>query len=150
MNNIEIERKFLVEGDFISHSTGSVEIVQGYLSANPESTVRVRLKGDKAFLTIKGPTDSKGFACAEFEYRIPTSDAREMLALCGNKIEKRRYFVPSGKHTFEVDVFNGAHKGLIIAEIELGNENETFDRPNWLGKEVTGDIRYYNSWLAQH
>ena len=145
---IEIERKFLVKGDFRPLSTHKETIVQGYLCASVERIVRVRIKGDSAWITIKGPANENGFSCAEFEYSIPVADAREMMHLCTHPIEKDRYYVPCGNHIFEVDVFLGAHQGLIVAELELESEKETFERPDWLGEEVTGDERYYNAYLA--
>jgi CYTH domain-containing protein len=150
MKNIEIERKFLVKGDFYSLANRKVKIVQAYLSAVPERSVRVRLKDDSAFLTIKGQANENGFSRAEFEYPIPVKDAEEIINLCEGIIEKERYYVPSGEHIFEVDVFHGAHEGLIIAELELQSENETFEKPDWIDREVTGNKQYYNSWLARH
>ncbi|MDR0506290.1 MAG: CYTH domain-containing protein [Dysgonamonadaceae bacterium] len=147
---IEIERKFLVQGDFISHATRKEKIVQGYLCASVKRSVRVRIKGNSAYFTIKGPSNENGFSRSEFEYPLPVGDAVEILELCDLKIEKERYYVPVGQHTFEVDVFHGAHEGLIIAELELQSENEFFEIPDWLGKEVTGDERYYNAYLAKH
>jgi len=147
---IEIERKFLVKGDFYPYAIKKVQITQGYLCASFERTVRVRLKDESAFITIKGPSGKNGFSRAEFEYAIPYADAVEIMKLCWSTIEKERYYVPVGKHTFEVDVFHGAHEGLVIAELELPSENESFDHPDWLGKEVTGDKQYYNSYLSTH
>jgi CYTH domain-containing protein len=145
---IEIERKFLVKGDFRAAAVRKETIVQGYLCASVERTVRVRIKGEAAWITIKGPANENGFSYAEFEYSIPASDAREMMQLCDNLIEKDRYYVPHKSHTFEVDVFHGAHQGLIVAELELQSENESFEKPGWIGAEVTGDERYYNAYLA--
>jgi CYTH domain-containing protein len=147
---IEIERKFLVIGDFISSATRKERIVQAYLCASAERCVRVRIKEKAATLTVKGPAGANSFSLAEFEYSIPLSDAEEMLDLCESIIEKERYYIPSGSHTFEVDVFLGRHEGLIIAELELQSEKEPFDKPVWLGKEVTGDEHYYNAYLATH
>ncbi len=149
--NIEIERKFLVKGEFKHFAKKSVKIKQGYISDNPEKTVRVRLKGDKAFLTIKGKGNKTGATRFEFEKEISVKDANELFNLCSeNLIEKTRYLIPNGKFTFEVDEFDGQNKGLIIAEIELQNEDDFFEKPNWLGEEVTGDIRYYNSYLSKN
>jgi Uncharacterized protein conserved in bacteria len=145
---IEIERKFLIKGDFRPFAIRKVSIVQGYLCAEPERTVRVRIKDDSAYLTIKGPGNENGFSRLEFEYEIPLEDGREMLKLSRQLIEKDRFLVPSGNHTYEVDVFRGRHKGLIIAELELDSESESFEKPDWLGEEVTGDERYYNAYLA--
>ena len=144
----EIERKFLVSDTaFLEKSEGEY-LSQGYLSHTPESVVRVRIRGDEAFLTVKGIT--KGASRLEFEYPVPREDAKEMLALCPEgKIEKTRHEIPLGKHVWEVDVFHGDNDGLIVAEIELGGEDEAFEKPDWLGEEVTGDPRYYNSNLSQ-
>ena len=147
---IEIERKFLLKGDFYPFAIKKEKIIQGYLCASAGQTVRVRIKGDAAFITIKGPSGKNGFSRSEFEYAIPLADAVEMIKFCQTLIEKERYYIPNGKHTFEVDVFHGANEGLIIAELELPSENEPFDRPDWLGEEVTGDLRYYNSYLSAH
>jgi CYTH domain-containing protein len=147
---IEIERKFLVEGDFIHLATKKERIVQAYLCATIERSVRIRIKSGSASLTVKGPANENGFSHIEFEYAIPITDAVEIMNLCETAIEKERYYIPFGIHTFEVDVFHGAYEGLIIAELELQSEKEPFDRPHWLGKEVTGDERYYNVYLATH
>ena len=149
---IEIERKFLVEStDFIKESTVNNRIVQGYLNSNPERTVRVRIKGNKGFLTIKGKGNENGTTRFEWEKEISLSEAEALLQLCESGIiDKIRYEIPLGKHTFEVDIFSGENQGLIIAEVELTSENEFFEQPNWLGKEVTGDKKYYNSHLSEH
>jgi Uncharacterized protein conserved in bacteria len=148
---IEIERKFLVEGDFRPFAVRKIAIVQGYLCVNPgQATVRVRLKGDSAYLTIKGPGNENGFSRMEFEYEIPLEDGKELLKLSKQLIEKERFLIPVGNHTYEVDVFHGRHEGLVIAELELNSESESFEKPDWLGEEVTGDIRYYNAYLASH
>ena len=149
---LEIERKFLVEStDFIKESTVNNRIVQGYLNSNPERTVRVRIKGNKGFLTIKGKGNESGTTRFEWEKEIALSEAEALLQLCESGIiDKIRYEIPLGKHTFEVDVFSGENQGLIIAEVELTSENEFFEQPNWLGKEVTGDKKYYNSHLSEH
>ncbi|MDR1682691.1 MAG: CYTH domain-containing protein [Candidatus Symbiothrix sp.] len=147
---IEIERKFLVKGDFHPFSSKKERIVQAYLSVDPERTVRIRIKGEKAFITIKGASNAKGFSRLEFEYPVPVSDAEKMLELAIFQIiDKERHYVPFNNHLFEVDVFHGNHEGLVIAELELTTENEAFDRPDWLGEEVTGDERYYNVYLAR-
>ena len=148
----EIERKFLVEStDFIKESTVNNRIVQGYLNSNPERTVRVRIKGNKGFLTIKGKGNENGTTRFEWEKEISLSEAEALLQLCESGIiDKIRYEIPLGKHTFEVDVFSGENQGLIIAEVELTSENEFFEQPNWLGKEVTGDKKYYNAHLSEH
>ena len=148
----EIERKFLVKGDFRSEAFGALQITQGYLCSVPERVVRVRLKGDRGFLTVKGPGNATGVARFEWEKEIPAEDAEAMLALCEpGVIDKTRFLVKNtdGKHTWEVDVFHGDNDGLTVAEIELSDEDEPFDRPAWLGVEVTGDPRYYNAMLAR-
>jgi len=144
----EIERKFLVQGTQWRNGTG-VRFTQGYLNRDKERTVRVRVAGDKAFLTIKGLT--RGASRAEFEYKIPVEDAEELLGLCeGPIIEKDRYRVVHEGATWEVDEFFGENAGLVVAEIELTSEGQSFSRPPWLGAEVTDDRRYYNSSLATH
>ena len=146
---IEIERKFLVlNNDFITSAVAKNRIVQGYLSSNPERTVRVRIKRSKGFLTIKGKGNDSGTTRLEWETEIPLAEAEKLLSICENGvIDKIRYEIPSGKHTYEVDVFTEQNNGLVIAEIELSAENESFEKPNWLGQEVTGDNRYYNAYL---
>lgn len=147
----EIERKFLVSGEFRQDSPESYRIMQGYICSDPDRTVRVRVRGDKGFLTIKGRSSEDGLSRYEWEKEIPVSDAFELMALCGSGvIDKTRYLVPFGKHTYEVDVFHGANEGLVLAEIELSDEQEAFEKPSWLGEEVTGDVRYYNSMLSLH
>jgi adenylate cyclase len=144
----EIERKFLVRGPFLEHATRHRRIVQGYLSSVPERTVRVRISAAKGYLTIKGIGNASGASRYEWEREIPLAEAEALLALCEpGVIEKVRHLVPVGRHTYEVDVFGGALDGLVVAEIELGHEDESFERPSWLGAEVTGDPRYYNSAL---
>ena len=149
---IEIERKFLVlNNDFIALAVAKNRIVQGYLNSNPERIVRVRIKGNKGFLTIKGKGNDSGTTRLEWETEIPLAEAEKLLSICENGvIDKIRYEIPSGKHTYEVDVFAEQNKGLVIAEIELSAENEFFEKPNWLGKEVTGDNRYYNAYLSNN
>lgn len=146
----ETERKFLVVGDFRPEVTKATRITQGYLSSVPERTVRVRIKGDKGFITVKGIGSDSGASRFEWEKEIPAEDARELLAICEpGVIDKTRYIIPAGRRFFEVDEFYGDNEGLILAEIELGDENEEFVRPEWLGEEVTGDVRYYNSMLMK-
>jgi len=146
----EIERKFLVKGDFKQYSDSSLRITQGYLSSVPERIVRIRIYGEKAFLTIKGITSKSGMSRYEWEKEIAVNEASELLKLCEpGIIDKTRYLVKSGKITFEVDEFYGENEGLIVAEVELIAENEQFDKPDWLGEEVTGDNRYYNSRLVK-
>ncbi len=143
----EIERKFLVKNDsWKAEAYKSITIKQGYLNSNPDRTVRVRITNEKAYLTIK--SKSQGISRQEFEYEIPLDEAKELINLCEKPlIEKTRHKVKQGIHTWEVDVFDGKNKGLIIAEIELSDEEESFDKPNWIGKEVSDDNRYFNSNL---
>jgi len=143
----EIERKFLVHPDWPRPTSGT-RLIQGYLTQAGPVSVRVRSSGDQAWLTVKGPTS--GLSRAEFEYEIPPLDAREMLALAqSSPIEKTRYLVPHHAHVFEVDVFEGANAGLVVAEVELDSEDQTLERPSWLGDEVSADPRYRNSALAR-
>ena len=149
---IEIERKFLVtSSDFIALATAKNRIVQGYLNSDPERTVRIRIKGNKGYLTIKGKGNESGTSRLEWETEIPLIDAEQLLSLCEKGvIDKIRYEIPVENHIYEVDVFSGENNGLIIAEIELQDETETFSKPNWLGEEVTGDKMYYNAYLSNH
>jgi len=144
----EIERKFLVVGESWREQAAGIAYRQGFLSIDPERIVRVRVAGARGSVTIKGK--SVGPRRAEFEYEIPLGDAQEILeALCRKPlIEKVRYTLVAGAHTWEIDVFEGDNAGLVVAEIELAHEDEAFDRPNWLGDEVTGDPRYFNSNLV--
>lgn len=147
----EIERKFLVKGDFSQQVISSQRIVQGYICSQPGRTVRVRIRGEKGFLTIKGASDEKGLSRYEFEQEIPLSDAEELLKLCEpGTIDKVRHLIPIEQHIWEVDVFHGANEGLVLAEIELSSEDEPFKLPEWLGVEVSGDRRYYNSMLTKN
>ena len=147
----EIERKFLVKGDFKLEAFKSTHISQGYLSSVPERTVRIRIKGNQGFLTIKGKGNHSGISRYEWEKEIPVKEAEELLQLCEpGIIDKTRYLVKSGNHTFEVDEFHGENKGLILAEIELETENESFVKPSWIAEEVTGDAKYYNAVLTKH
>lgn len=145
----EIERKFLVQGDGW-RGGGGLTYRQGYLSTAPERTVRVRTAGDKGYLTIKGA--GQGASRLEFEYEIPLEEAGQLLEKLCHKplIEKKRYNVQYGGFTWEVDEFFGENEGLVLAEIELLHEDQAFDRPDWLGREVTGDPRYYNASLAHY
>lgn len=146
----EIERKFLVTGDFRQEASESFRLIQGYISTDPDRTVRVRIKGGQGFLTIKGRSSADGLSRYEWEKEIPVEEARELMSLCRpGVIDKTRYLVPFGGHTFEVDEFYGSNQGLVLAEIELADEQEYFQKPAWLGEEVTGDIRYYNSMLMK-
>ena len=145
---VEIERKFLVTGDGWSKAHG-VHFSQGYLNRDKERTVRVRLAGKRSFITVKGLTT--GASRAEFEYAIPVTDAEQLLKLCdGPIIEKIRYSVPHNGVKWEIDEFLGDNLGLVLAEIELRSEDEKFDVPSWVGREVTNDPRYFNSNLATH
>ncbi len=148
---LEIEKKFLVTGDFMKESTKATRITQGYLSSVPERTVRVRIKGDKGYITIKGIGSASGASRFEWEKEIPVAEVEQLLAICEpGVIDKTRHLVISGKHTFEVDVFYGDNEGLVLAEVELSSEDEAFVKPAWLGQEVTGDARYYNSMLMKN
>lgn len=149
--SVEIERKFLVEGDtWRSQVASESHIMQGYLASSPEVTVRVRVKGNQAFLTIKG--ESRGVARSEYEYSIPVVDAEEMLRDLAvlPPIDKVRYRIPLGGHVWELDVFAGENAGLVMAEIELSSEDEDFDLPDWAGQEVSDDQRYFNVNLAKN
>lgn len=150
--SVEIERKFLVEGkDYIRASFDHYNIIQGYIAHQNGNSVRIRITDTDGILTIKGPTDGKGMSRYEWNHRIDIDDARELLKLCGSTlIEKCRYLVHSGPHVFEVDEFHGLNEGLVVAEVELQAETEPFDKPDFIGKEVTGDHRYYNAALISH
>jgi adenylate cyclase len=146
----EIERKFLVKGDFKPFASKSTRIKQGYLCSVPERAVRVRIKGVKGFITIKGIGNEEGTSRYEWEKEIPVTEAEDLLKICEpGEIDKTRYLVKAGDHTFEVDEFYGENEGLIIAEIELDSEAENFEKPDWLGEEVTGDNKYYNVMLLK-
>ncbi|NRS88662.1 adenylate cyclase [Flavobacterium sp. 7E] len=149
---IEIERKFLVTSNaFKEEAFSKNRIKQGYLSAVPERTVRVRTKGNKAFLTIKGASSESGMSRFEWEKEILINEAESLLLLCEKGIiDKTRYEVKVGEHTYEVDEFYGENEGLIMAEIELKSETEIFEKPLWLGQEVTRDSRYYNAYLSKN
>lgn len=146
----EIERKFLVNRQLLILPENGQRIVQGYIKTQSRTAVRVRIKGDRGFLTIKG--ENRGAVRSEFEYEIPLADAEAMLGeLCAKPIiDKIRYEIPFGAHLWELDVFTGDKEGLWVAEVELGAECESFEKPVWLGEEVTGDKRYYNSSLIEH
>lgn len=147
----EIERKFLINGDYKPFVHKSTRIVQGYLCSAPERTVRVRVKGDKAFITVKGIGNSTGASRFEWEKEIPVDDAKALLKICEpGVIDKIRHLVKAGDHTYEVDEFHGDNEGLTVAEIELASEDEPFEKPYWLGQEVTGNQRFYNSYLSKH
>ena len=146
----EIERKFLVLDDSFKHEAFSKShIQQGYLCSERGRTVRVRIRDERAYLTIKGPSENGGLSRYEFEYEIPLEDARQMMQFCEpGIIDNTRWLVKSGKHTFEVDEFFGDNEGLVVAEVELAHEEEPYEKPHFIGKEVTGDRRYYNSCLC--
>ena len=147
----ETERKFLVKGDFKPFVSKQTRIVQGYISSVPERTVRVRIKGDKGYITIKGIGNDSGASRFEWEKELPISEIEDLLKISEpGVIDKTRYLVKAGPHTFEVDEFFGDNQGLVLAEIELGSETEAFEKPAWLGEEVTGDTRYYNSMLMKN
>lgn len=146
----EIERKFLVKGEFKPFATKSTRITQGYLCSVPERAVRVRIKGDKGFITIKGIGNKEGTSRYEWEKEIPVTEVEDLLKICEpGVIDKTRYLVKVGDHTFEVDEFHGENEGLVVAEVELGSEAEIFQKPEWLGEEVTGDVKYYNVMLMK-
>lgn len=146
----EIERKFIVAGDFKSKAHSHSHIQQGYFETAPGKTVRVRIRDDKAYLTIKGPANKDGLKRYEFETEVSIEDGKQLMNLCGpGRIDKTRWLVKAGNHTFEVDEFHGDNDGLVMAEVELQSENETFEKPDFIGKEVTGDRRFYNSHLMR-
>jgi len=142
---VEIERKFLIVGEF--PRLDGVPMVQGYLSRGNANNVRVRIEGERAVITIKGAM--VGISRPEFEYEIPFDEARELLCMAvGSLVTKTRYYHPEGNHIWEIDVFEGENAGLVVAEIELSSEDESFVKPSWLGQEVTTDYRYSNSNLS--
>ena len=149
---IEIERKFLVTSDaFKKEATSKTLIIQGFLNTHPERTVRVRVVGEKGILTVKGKSSEDGTTRFEWETEIPLKEAKKLLQLCEKGIiEKYRYEVPFAKTLFEIDEFLGDNEGLVMAEIELNEVNQTFKKPSWLGEEVTGDIKYYNSQISKN
>jgi CYTH domain-containing protein len=150
MNMIEIERKFLVVSEeYKAAAFKSTRITQGFLSTDPERTVRVRVKGSQGFLTIKGKSNTSGTSRFEWEKEIDLQEAEALLKLCKKGIiDKIRYEVKSNTHIYEIDEFFGDNNGLVVAEIELNSEEEAFEKPSWLGTEVTGEVRYYNSQLS--
>lgn len=149
---IEIERKFLVKSmAFKEKAFAKHHIFQGYLNSHPERTVRIRIKGESGFLTIKGKGNESGTTRLEWETELSLTEAKPLMALCEpGVIDKIRYEVKVGKHVFEVDAFLGENEGLIVAEIELKSEDEVFEKPDWLGDEVTSDHRYYNAFLSKN
>ena len=149
---LEIERKFLVvSNDFKNEASEHYKIIQGFLNSDPLRTVRVRLQKDQGLLTVKGKSTEDGLVRFEWETEISIQDAKSLLQLCEKGIiDKTRYQITYGTHVFEVDVFHGENHGLILAEIELRSVNDIFEKPDWLGKEVTGDVKYYNSNLSKN
>lgn len=150
--NKEIERKFLVKSDFKKYSKSSFQLKQGYLSSVPERTVRIRIKGDQGYITIKGKSNASGISRFEWEKEISIEEAKALLKLCEpGSIDKIRYIIPANNGLFfEVDEFLNQNEGLIMAEIELPSENTLFDKPDWLGEEVSGNLKYYNSYLSKN
>lgn len=149
--HLEIERKFLVTGEFRDQAYNCTHIRQGYISSGNGRTVRVRIRDDKGYLTIKGPSDRAGLSRYEFETEVALSDAEDLMRICEpGIIDKNRYLVRCGSHVFEVDEFFGENEGLLMAEVELQSEDEAFEKPGFLGREVTGDRRYYNSHLRKN
>lgn len=151
MSGFEIERKFLVRGeDFKQQAESSSRIRQGYILSERGRTVRVRIRDDRGYLTIKGPSENGGLLRYEFEKEITLDEAEHLMALCEpGVVDKRRFLVPFKGHVFEVDEFYGDNEGLVFAEVELDDENETFEKPDFIGPEVTGDRRFYNSYLRK-
>lgn len=149
---LEIERKFLVKNlSFLEEVSKTCHIKQGFLNSDKNRVVRVRCIDEKAYLTIKGISNTSGTSREEWEYEIKKEEAEELLLICEpTLIQKKRHYIKKGVFQFEVDVFENENKGLIIAEIELEDENQKFEKPDWLGNEVTGDQRYYNSYLSKH
>ena len=147
---IEIERKFLLSSeDYRKEASSIITMTQGYLNSDPERSVRIRLTDQSGFITVKGKSNESGLSRFEWEKEISKSDAEALLKLCEKTIiSKTRYEVAVGNHLFEVDEFLGDNKGLVMAEVELGSEDEKFSKPDWLGEEVTGDLKYYNSNLS--
>lgn len=148
---VEIERKYAVTGEFKSLSTDCTRIVQGYLCSDGVRTIRVRIRGEKGYITIKGKSLHGGLARFEWEKEIPCKEAEQLLTLCdGAVIDKHRFLVPYAGHTFEIDEFHGDNEGLVIAEVELQSENEQVVLPPFVGREHTGESRYYNACLRKH
>jgi len=146
----EIERKFLIKNTYFLKEIEGKRITQGYLSTDPERTVRVRIKSDQGFLTIKGTSNQSGLSRYEWEKEISTQEAKQLLQLClPGVIDKTRYEVVIENHTWEIDIFHGENNGLLLAEIELQSEEEPFLKPEWIAQEVTGDVRYYNSYISE-
>ena len=152
MSGLEIERKFLVKGDgYKQQAYSHSHIQQGYICSSHGRTVRVRIRDERGYLTIKGPSENGGLSRYEFEKEISLDEAEHLMQLCEpGIIDKTRWLVKSGKHTFEVDEFFGENEGLVMAEVELGAEDEAYEKPDFIGQEVTGDHRYYNSHLRKN
>lgn len=148
---IEIERKFLVKSAaYKSAANSKIRILQGFLNTDPNRTVRIRIMGNLGYITVKGKSNPSGTSRFEWEKEIAVKEAEALLLLCEKGLmEKYRYEIPLGNHVFEVDEFYGDNEGLTIAEVELNSEHEIFEKPNWLGKEVTGEIKYYNAQLSK-
>ena len=148
----EIERKFLVkDSSFKEQAFSSSRIAQGYICSSRGRTVRIRIRDEKGYLTIKGPAGENGLSRYEWEKEIPLDEAQELMKLCEpGMIDKTRYLVQSGNHVFEVDEFYGENEGLVVAEVELSSENESFEKPDFIGEEVTGIAKYYNSFLMKY
>lgn len=147
---LEIERKFAVKStNFLANAKESYKITQGYLNTDKNRTVRVRIKGNKGFITVKGISSADGLSRFEWEKEINIKDAEALLLLCEDfVIDKTRYIIPFDTVVFEVDVFEGANKGLVVAEVELESTEQQFEKPEWLGEELTGDERFYNAYLS--
>ena len=146
----ETERKFLVKGEFRHLAVREIKMIQSYLSIDSNKTIRLRIADDKAYLTIKSRPEPNSITRNEWEVQIPVRDAEEMMGIClPGEVVKTRYLVLSGKHTFEIDVFHEKNEGLVVAEIELTSEDEHFDKPEWLGEEVTGQPQYYKANLRK-
>ena len=152
MSGLEIERKFLVKGDdYKQQAYSHSHIQQGYICSSHGRTVRVRIRDERGYLTIKGPSENGGLSRYEFEKEITLDEAEHLMRLCEpGIIDKTRWLVKSGRHTFEVDEFFGENEGLVMAEVELGAEDESYEKPDFIGQEVTGDRRYYNSHLRKN
>jgi adenylate cyclase len=145
---LEIERKFLVKGIFKHLAVNKIRIRQSYFSTDPKRIIRIRITDTQGIITFKSNINGGSFSRNEWEFEIPLKDAEEMIKIClSGIIDKTRYYIPAGRHMFEVDVFHGKNEGLVIAEIELSSETEEFEKPEWLGEEVTGKPEYYNSNL---
>ena len=153
MAHYETERKFLVVGEYKSQAYNATRIQQGYIASGNGRTVRVRIRGDKGYLTIKGPSGLAGLTRYEFDTEIPLDDARDLMQICEpGIIDKTSFLVksPDGRHVWEIDEFYGDNEGLVLAEVELSSEDEHFLKPDFVGREVTGDRRFYNSHMRNY